>query len=478
MVPKRTSAVRASLSAILTLGCLAATGCKGKENKDAPLNAISLPGKASRNDIGTKLGNGAVVDTGQTNVPTSVQWTRIYADKDKSRLVLGGSVQGEAYALITTDKGKTWKAFTSKVDGNVAWSVGTDGYVVAAVSKRAIPEKPLPPGTQSPIDTLTFFFGAPDQPKLSTPAQALVPDPAGKEQKATIPRGNGMPALLPGGIASVIVETRPRSFVIAYVSAAETAPATIPLPSNEVPVHAPFGHPPQLLTTNGKQLLVRPWPQPNEKLAEPKAIDKITLTRTLESDLSEGPECEWGGWSFRRLGQEKVGTVVLGVSPEKTAVFALPPSVANGFPIGCSPEKVAFEYIDDEDKLPRVASCTVDGACTKPRNRPFLKPWPEQTQRKLFLAPTPVGIAAIQQVRSRVKWTVDLSNSKDGGVTFVVPAPFGEGEGNPEDGYDVGALGWLGERMLLLLSAKVDKSTKRSWYVLASDDNGDTWGMP
>lgn len=60
----------------------------------------------------------------------------------------------------------------------------------------------------------------------------------------------------------------------------------------------------------------------------------------------------------------------------------------------------------------------------------------------------------------------------------MVPAPFGEGEGNPEDGYDVGALGWLGERMLLLLSAKVDKSTKRSWYVLASDDNGDTWAMP
>jgi hypothetical protein len=54
----------------------------------------------------------------------------------------------------------------------------------------------------------------------------------------------------------------------------------------------------------------------------------------------------------------------------------------------------------------------------------------------------------------------------------------GEGEGNPEDGYDVGALVGFGDRTLMILSAKINKTTRRSWYAMASDDGGSTWILP
>lgn len=461
--------------ALLTCGT-SLFGCGDDGKKDAPINPISLPGNATSLDIGTKVGNGRVMETGSVNVPTAAKWTRVFP-LDKSRLYLGGHVEGEAFALVTTDRGASWKALSARADGIVTWSVGADGTAVVAIAKREIPEKALPAGEVPPVDTLTFHFAPPDQAKMSAPVPLLLPDPETKEREPVVPRGDGTPAVLGPALASVVVELKPKVYAIAYAVPGEQLPQPIELPKGEVPINAPFGHPPQLLTTKGKQLLVRPWPSPTDKLADPKPIEKLAITKTLEDDLSAGPECEWGGWSFKRVAQDKAGTFLLGVSPDRTVFFAMPPTIVNTDPIGCGPDKIVFEYIDS-DKLPRIAVCSLDGTCVEPQNRPF-KPWPEQHTRELHVAPTTSGMIAIQQMRTRVKWTIDISESIDGGKNFNLQRPIGEGEGgNPEDGYDIGALVPMGDRSLIVLSAKVSKTTRRSWYAMASDDNGNTWIMP
>ncbi|NUP09948.1 MAG: hypothetical protein HOW73_28200 [Polyangiaceae bacterium] len=484
----RSRALRGAGTAII-LGVCAATGggCSGCGNKDkdqAPINAVALPGNATPMDIGTKVGNGRVIETGQINVPTSTKWTRVYPASE-TRLVLGGNVEGEAYALITNDRGASWKAHSARAEGITTWSVGTDGTVVLAIAKRETPAKALPAGQVPPIDTLTFLFAAPDQEKISTPVPLLAPAaPESKEKNPTVPRGEGTPAVLGPALASVIVEmssgpgARVKTYAIAYAPGpGEPLPQPIELPKGEVPINAPYGHPAQMLTTNGKQLLVRPWPGPNDKLADPKPVDKATLTKTIENDLSAGPECESGQWSFRRVPQDKGQTYLLGVSPERTVYFPLPPTIVNTDPIACNADKIVFEYIDN-DKLPRIAHCTLDGGCIEPQNRPF-KPWAEQHTRELHLATTASGMIAVQQMRTKVKWTIDMSESSDAGKNFQLQRPVGEGEGgNPEDGYDVGALVGMGPRSLMVLSAKVSKSTRRSWYAMASDDGGNTWAMP
>ncbi|MBK8938093.1 MAG: hypothetical protein IPM79_10725 [Polyangiaceae bacterium] len=469
--PARVSVV-AGLTALSALA-----SCGDKDKNQTPINAVALPGNASSLDIGTKVGNGRVIETGQLNVPTAVKWTRVFV-LDKNRFFLGGHVETEAFALITSDRGATWKALSAPSDGIANWSVGADGTMVLSVAKREIPKKPPPAGELPPIDTLKFLFAAPDQPKISTPVALLATSTDPKERGPVVPRGEGIPAVLGPALVSVVVEMKPKTFVIAYAPGPGEDPLpTIDLPKGETPINAPYGHPPQLVTTNGKQLLVRPWPGPNDKLAEPKPIDKVTLTKTLEGDLSAGPECEWGGWSFRRVMQDKGQTFLLGISPDKTTYFPMPPSIVNTSPIGCSGDKILFEFIDN-DKLPRVALCSIDGVCEQPQNRPF-KPWAEQHTRELHLAPTPSGMIALQQMRTKVRWTIDMSESLDGGKNFVLQRPVGEGEGgNPEDGYDVGALVSLGDRALFVLSAKVSKTTRRAWYAMASDDNGNTWIMP
>jgi hypothetical protein len=66
----------------------------------------------------------------------------------------------------------------------------------------------------------------------------------------------------------------------------------------------------------------------------------------------------------------------------------------------------------------------------------------------------------------------------DGGKLFNLQRTVGEGVGNSEDGYDVGSLISFGDRTVMLMSAKISKTTRRSWFALASDDGGSTWSYP
>ncbi len=470
----------ASFAAAATCALVSAA-CSGKEQKEPPVNPPSLPGNTTQLDIGTKVGNGRVIDVAGVDVSTSTKWTRVLP-LDKDRLVLAGDVGGESFAFTTSDRGKSWQAINTKADGIVTWSAGTDGTLVMTSAKRLIPKTAPPPGTVLPIDTLNFFFAAPGQNKVSTGSLLLEPDITGKNETYTVPRGNGLPAVLGPSLASVVVQTKakPATFAVAYAPGpGESLPPITELPKDEVPVHAPYGHPPLLVTIKEKEKLVltRPWPKPGEKLADPKTIDKVGITKALLDELSQGPECEWGAWSFKRVMQPKDKTFLIGISAERSVYFELPATIVNTSPIACSNDRVLVEAINPE-KLPALVPCTLDGACTPPENRPFLKPWAEQHERKLFTALTQGGVIAVQQLRSKVKWGIFVSESVDGGKIYNLQRPVGEGEGNPEDGYDVGALVGFGDRTLMILSAKISKTTRRSWYAMATDDGGSTWVLP
>jgi hypothetical protein len=43
---------------------------------------------------------------------------------------------------------------------------------------------------------------------------------------------------------------------------------------------------------------------------------------------------------------------------------------------------------------------------------------------------------------------------------------------------EVAAVASLGDRVLLLLSADISGAKGRGWFVLASEDGGQTWGPP
>lgn len=472
-----------------TSGCLLAVSllaCGSKTDKEPPVNPPSLPGNTTQLDIGTKVGNGRGVDVGAVDLSTSMKWSRLIP-LDKDRMVLAGDVGGEAGALITNDRGKSWVGHATKADGMVNWSVGMDGTLVLAIAKRQIPKKALPTGAVAPIDTISFLFAAPGQTKLSTPADVLKPDVTGKLETPTIPRGTGLPAVLGPSLASILVEMKPKVYAVAYGNGPGEPPltGTTELPKDEVPVNAPFGRPPMLLTVTPKQLMIRPWPKPGEKLADPKPVDKVGMTKQLVDELSAGPECEWGAWSFKRVEQNKK-TYIVGISPEKTAFFELPSSIVNTSPISCSADRVLVEAIVEKtipgqppERLATLVTCPIEaGTCNPPDNRPFLKPWAEQHERKLFMALTQQGVITAQQLRSRNKWAIYLSESVDGGKLYNLQRPVGEGEGNPEDGYDIGALIGFGDRTLMILSAKINKTTRRSWYAMASDDGGSTWILP
>ncbi|MBL8739982.1 MAG: hypothetical protein JNK04_02775, partial [Myxococcales bacterium] len=319
--------------------------CGGKKDDQPPVNPPSLPGNTTQLDIGTKVGNGRGIDVGAVDISTSVKWSRLLP-LDKDRMVLAGDVGGEAFALVTNDRGKSWLGHATKADGLANWSVGVDGTLVLAIAKRQIPKKALPAGAVAPIDTISFLFAAPGQPKLSTPADVVKPDITGKAETPTIPRGTGMAAVLGPSLASVVLEMKPKVYAVAFGTGPGDTPVTTTteLPKDEIPVNAPFGHPPMLLTVSPKQLLIRPWPKPGEKLADPKPVDKVGMTKQLVDELSAGPECEWGSWSFKRIEQNKKPFMVA-ISPEKTAFFELPSSTVATSPMTCSSDRVLVEAI-------------------------------------------------------------------------------------------------------------------------------------
>ncbi|MFO0547921.1 MAG: hypothetical protein U0271_06015 [Polyangiaceae bacterium] len=463
-----------------------ASSCGDKKKDDPNLNSPPPPNVTTLIDIGTKIGTGRVVDTTPVEISTAAQWKKVVVLNSTTAL-LGGTVPSEAFALTTTNAGRVWSGMSARVDGIATWSAGEDGTLVLTQAKRLVPKKPVSPkpgpasssaAPPQPIDTLTFQFAPPGQ-KLGTPVPFIAADPDGKPSPLVL-RGEGTPAVLGADLVSVVLELKPKQFAVAYASGpgANRQLQPLELPKDEIPVNAPFGRAPQLLTIAKNKLMVRPWPKPTDTIGEAKAIDGVTVTKTLVDELSAGPECEHEKWSFTRVQQPNNRQFILGVSPEKTVFFEIPVTTPQS-PIGCSSDRVVIEAINPNDNKNALVTYAISGEPTAPTNPAFLvTSWPGAFDRELHMALTKVGLIAVQQLTTKVKWSVLISESVDGGKRFNFERSVGEGEGSTDDGYDVGALLGFGDRTLMLLSAKVNKTTRRSWYCMASDDNGVTWALP
>jgi hypothetical protein len=132
----------------------------------------------------------------------------------------------------------------------------------------------------------------------------------------------------------------------------------------------------------------------------------------------------------------------------------------------------------DPEGLPALVVCTLAEGCSAPQNRPFLRPWAEPHERSLAVTASGGAVIAAQLLRTKSKWGLYVGSSKDGGKLYDLERAVGYEEGNVADGYELGTVVGLRDRTLLLLSAKILRTTRRSWYVLSTSDGGALWSPP
>lgn len=456
------------LRALFFLGLLASAGegcssCK-KDTEPEPLPAPPSPGGASQDTVNTRIGTG--LGFGASLAPTSTKWERVFVTGPLTAVVVGRSLD-EAIALRTTDGGRTWDALKAKPGNFASWGVGADGSaaLIGGDTKKA----KLAPGERAPVIRASVWF-APAERTMGEPAPLFPNDD--KLTDISIERGFSMPAVLSGELAAVVADKSRASAIVFGAPGGQPQPDAIPGERDKI-VTAPYGRPPQMLTESGGTFATRPWPKPGEKLQPGTPIPGFSRVPGAYEQLSDGPGCEFMEWSFARVGNAQSPWLV-GVSEKKSFAFKAPAGETSA--IGCGPEAVVVEVVDKEKKVPQLVRCTFDGKCSTPQSPPF-DVWTEKHERTIMSVATPRGIVAVMSARAGARWGTYLGTSMDGGKTFDLPRVIGEGA-TDRGFFEIGALIAFPERVIILLSADVTGTRRRGWYVLASEDGGQSWREP
>jgi hypothetical protein len=296
-----------------------------------------------------------------------------------------------------------------------------------------------------------------------------------------------IPAVLSADVAALVLEEAPRRSILLYAGrpGAEAVPP-VKLPPLEQALRVPYGRPPMLLSVRGRDLQVRPVPEPGKPLDKPQKVSGVVVTPATSAELAAPPACELGGWSLQVLTQPK--PVVVAISSDKTAALPLPAKVAPEGAIGCGAGRITVEIedpkppdpsdptVDPKVKVTTLAVCGLDGACAVPQKPPF-RPWLEPHEQSMVAAPTSQGAVAVLTSRSSARWGLYLAQSVDGGKVYEVARVIGEGQSD-RGRIEIGTILSFGDRILLVLEADVTGTSRRGWYVTASDDGGLTWGAP
>jgi hypothetical protein len=457
-----------------------APSCKKKDEQpeEAPMppkNAATLD--VVRTEIGTGLAMRADL------APTNVTWQRVVVLSD-DRAVLLGRDRDTGFALVTSDRGRTWSSLSTPIKAWSGWGVAADGAVVLATGQReqpkAAPAKLRPGATPKPepiIDAAAWFAGA-DARQMDGP-RILFPDD-GKLKGVTVPGGMAAPALLEGLVASLLVGMpKGKSQLLAYAAASgNTTPAPTALDKGTfVPV--PYGRPPRLIAVNGGAVTLYNWPKPGEPLGLGAQLPGFAADATAFDQLTDGPSCEAGAFSYRRFAGPS--PQLLGISGDRALAIRLP--AGEQARIGCSTDAVVVETttLDPGDaekkrKVPQLVRCQMDGKCAEPKSPPFAI-WTEKHERDIWAVPTGKGIVAVMRARAGARWALYLGQSNDGGSTFELPRTIAEGKSD-RGAIELGALVRFRDRVVMLITADVGTSARRGWYALASDDGGDNWGPP
>jgi len=442
-------------------------GCKKKKKNEQANETVPRPGGASTEVVDTGLGTGLALDAHLA--PTSTQWSRVVV-LGESHLVLVGHANDKAVVLRTRDGGRSWTSLQTPSLGWAECGAADDGSVVVATGKRT--KGAASADRLAPIASAELWFGGPEADKLAGPAVLFPAE--GPLEKATIPEGYAIPAVLSSELAAVLAKAGDPQ-VIYGAPAGKSQPEPVSLPAGEQYVPVPYGRPPSLLSIHRNALHVRPWPKPGEKIVAASRIPGLELRGNLARQLHRAPACETGPWTFQRLVLPGNRPYLLGVSESRSLAFALPPGESPR--LGCHAEAVVVETLDPEKKVPMLIRCTLDGKCASPMSQPF-RIWTQEHTREIVAVPTSQGVLAVMSARAgERRWGLYLAQSLDGGKTFELAQTIGEGT-TDRGHFVLGALASLPKRTLLLISAEVTGTTRRGWYVLASDDGGENWGPP
>ena len=457
----------AAASVLLPLALLLTTACSGCGKKEEQPETVAAPkgqGAATQDIVATGVGNG--LGLGSSLAPTSTVWDRVFVVGDQTALVVGRALD-EAIALRTADKGRTWTLLRAKPGTWQSWGVAADGSVVLVGGERK--KENVAPGGHAAVVSGKIWFATSDG-SLGEPSP-LFPDEADMKNVG-VSSGVSSPAVLSSELASVLAD-RGRSPILLYGSPGGAKPPP-PLDSLRGSfVSAPYGRPAQLLSVSGGAVEVRPWPKPGEQLDPASRIPGPRLGAAALQQLSSGPECEVGPWSFQRVTSGAKAALV-GVSDSRSLSIALPGGTDLAF--GCHPEAVVVEVFDAKKKEPQLIRCDLTGKCAEPKSNPFAI-WPEEHERKLLVAATKQGVVATMNAKTGTRWGAYLATSMDQGATFELARVIGEGQ--TERGFfDIGALIAFPDRVIILMSADVTGTRRRGWYVLSSDDDGRSWGPP
>lgn len=451
---------------LLALLLVASTGCDGckKDTEPEPLPAPPSQGGASQDLVNTRIGTG--LGLGSSIAPTSTKWDRVFVVDDKTAVVVGRSLD-ESIALRTADGGRTWDALKTNPGKFASWGVGVDGS--AALVGGETKKMQLAKDQLAPVVDAKIWF-APEGRSLSESAPLFPNDD--KLKGVTIERGFAMPAVLSGELAAVVADQSRSQMVVFGAPGGQPQPDPIAGDRSKI-VMAPFGRPAQLLTEVGGTINVQPWPKPGEKLQTGTPIAGLGRVAGAYDQLSNGPSCEFQGWSFARIGNA-TNVWIVGVSESKSFAFKAPNTEATT--IGCGADAVVLEVVDPKKNEPQLLRCTFDGKCSTPESPPF-EIWQEKHERSIVTTATSQGIVAIMKARSGARWGTYLGTSMDGGKTFDLPR--GIGEGATDRGFfEIGALIGFKDRVVILLSADVTGTRRRGWYVIASEDGGQSWREP
>jgi hypothetical protein len=452
--------------------------CGSKEKKkDEPIAVGPAAGAAAAPaSAGLELPTGIGVARGldPSLAPSSTQWTRVVV-LDERRAVLAGQAGDEVVILRTSDAGRTWRSLRGQASAWWSLAVGADGSLVFASGDRERPRAALAPGQKARVDAVRLSFADAEAATFG-PTSEIVPA-AGTKGAPRVPQGSAaLPAPLSPVAAALLVEQGPRKLALAYGAPAGIEPSAPALfPATERVASTPYGRPPSFLSLAGKTLASRLAPDPGAALADPAPIAGLPASPALLTELAELPACDAGPWSFQRV-TAAGKRALLGVSPGKAVVVALPPTTLRATPVGCSAERVTVLALAPKETIESVVACPLEGACVTPENKPF-RAWDGPHQRTILAVPTARGVVAAMDVRTSDRWGLYVAPSLDGGKLYEVARDAGEGKGD-RGRLELGALVSFGGRVVLLVRGDVAGTSRRGLYALASEDGGSTWGPP
>ncbi|WP_437482405.1 hypothetical protein WME75_40735 [Sorangium sp. So ce1014] len=463
---------RAAATALAVLTALLAIGCRKKERAE-PINVQPPPGAASADELTTAIGQARGIDSALA--PSSTRWRRVFVLDDK-RAVVTGEVENEAIALVTENAGRTWRSLRRLREGWSTWSIGADGATVLTAGPRGqAPPKGARGAAGAPpaVDSPSLFFAPFEANELSAPAPVALPEMG----RGTRPLVSSVPAVLSAESAVLLVEPKPGRATLVYAGPPGAAPVPpVQLPAQEHALPVPYGRPPAILSVRGRSLLARPVPEPGRPLDAPRIVEGLAMSPAATAALSAIPACDFAGWSIQLVPQPEGKTAVVAISATQTAVLKLPAKAAPEAAVGCAADRIMVEVIAPTTGEHTLATCTLEGTCLLAEKPPF-RPWMGPHERSVALAPTREGVVAVLTSRAATRWGLHIAQSPEGGKIYDVPRVIGEDTGE-RGRIELGALLSFGNRLLMLLQADVTGTSRRGWYVTASEDSGLTWSPP